>query len=254
MKINDDVLISYLHDEVTAAEVVHIEGWLDEDSSHRRRFDQFKLLWDTSAGLKFDQEIDVLASLARFREKRIVHKGSGTGMALTIRNNAWMKIAALVFLMSSLGWIFFNLLANRQTALTTQESVLSKTLSDGSVITLNKNSLLLYPRKFKGKLRQVWLSRGEAFFNINPDHAKPFLIHTGKAVIRVVGTSFDVKNKRGILEIIVEAGIVLISRNGQELLLRKGERVLMISKTFKIKIEKNDHRIVLYEADNFFGN
>lgn len=225
MRINDDLLISYLHGEATTDEVVHIEGWLNEDLSHRQRYNQFKMLWDTSLELHPDREPDVLASLSRFREKRRMHNSSARPIARGGRNYSWIKIAAVMFLIASLGWLLFNQAGNWQATLITQESVKTETLSDGSVITLNKNSLLLYPRKFKGKLRQVWLNRGEAFFSISPDHTKPFLIHTGRAVIKVVGTSFNVKNKRGIIEVIVEAGIVLVSRNGQQLLLKKGDKV-----------------------------
>lgn len=65
-------------------------------------------------------------------------------------------------------------------------------LPDGSVVTLNENSQLDYPSAFEGHSREVYL-RGEAFFNVAPDKNKPFLVHTGAIVTRVLGTSFNIR-------------------------------------------------------------
>jgi ferric-dicitrate binding protein FerR (iron transport regulator) len=65
------------------------------------------------------------------------------------------------------------------------------TLPDGSKITLNRNSSLTYPEHFEGETREVTL-KGQVFFDISPDAAHPFIIHTGTLNIKVVGTSFDV--------------------------------------------------------------
>jgi transmembrane sensor len=252
MKINDDILISYLHGELTAEEVRDIEEWLEKDTTHRQRYNQFRVLWETSLHLRFNEEIDVSASLERFKLKMGAHKSSEKNLTIAGRNHRWIKIAAVVFLISSVTWLFFNQFSIRQTELITQGSVITETLSDGSVITLNKNSLLLYPQKFRGKLRQVWLSRGEAFFNISPDRAKPFLIHAGKTVIKVVGTSFNVKNKRGLMEIIVETGIVLVSRNGQVISLRPGEKISVQSGDGKmVKEQIPDHLYSYYRSKKF---
>ena len=66
------------------------------------------------------------------------------------------------------------------------------TLPDGSVVTLNENSQLDYPAAFDGHSREVYL-RGEAFFEVAPDKNKPFLVHTGAIVTRVLGTSFNIR-------------------------------------------------------------
>ncbi|MGZ3752815.1 MAG: FecR family protein, partial [Mucilaginibacter sp.] len=66
------------------------------------------------------------------------------------------------------------------------------TLTDGTKVTLNSESTLKYPASFNGKTREVYLV-GEAFFDVHKDHQHPFIIHTGKMNIRVVGTAFNVK-------------------------------------------------------------
>lgn len=69
-------------------------------------------------------------------------------------------------------------------------------LADGSTIALNSDSRLKYPVSFDGPTREVYLT-GEAFFNIRKDPDHPFIIHTDKMNIRVLGTSFNVRSYPG---------------------------------------------------------
>lgn len=65
-------------------------------------------------------------------------------------------------------------------------------LSDGSVVTLNRNSRLTYPRVFAKELRVVTLA-GEAFFEVSKNPRRPFLVFTDRSVTKVLGTSFRVR-------------------------------------------------------------
>jgi len=65
-------------------------------------------------------------------------------------------------------------------------------LADGSRIWLNNTSRIRYPPSFTGASREVYLE-GEAFFEIAPDAAMPFHVHTGSLDVHVLGTSFDVR-------------------------------------------------------------
>ena len=65
-------------------------------------------------------------------------------------------------------------------------------LPDGSTIWLNADSKLSYPLAFNDKTREVYL-RGEAFFDIQKNPGKPFIIHLANGTIRVLGTSFNVR-------------------------------------------------------------
>ena len=67
------------------------------------------------------------------------------------------------------------------------------TLPDGTTVWVNSQSKLQYSDNFKGKTREVWLS-GEAFFDVKKDPDHPFIIHTNKINIKVLGTAFNVKS------------------------------------------------------------
>ncbi|MGN6639476.1 MAG: FecR family protein, partial [Mucilaginibacter sp.] len=65
-------------------------------------------------------------------------------------------------------------------------------LPDGTSVTLNAASVLKYPNAFDGKTREVYLS-GEGYFDVAKDHSHPFIVHTNKSDIQVLGTAFDIK-------------------------------------------------------------
>jgi ferric-dicitrate binding protein FerR (iron transport regulator) len=65
-------------------------------------------------------------------------------------------------------------------------------LPDGSKLWLNAGSRVKYAESFAGGQRELTLE-GEAFFDVKHDPDHPFIIHTGKLDVRVLGTSFNVK-------------------------------------------------------------
>lgn len=249
MEMNDDLLISYLLGEGTSEERKQIEEWGQGNPSHQHRLDQFRLIWETSKKLGFEGEIDAQASLKRLKEKAAIQRAR---QPKVMRMGYWLKIAAAVFLIAGGAWFYTNRFPAAEVDFLTQENVKADTLSDGSVITLNRNSLLRYPERFRGRQRQVWLTKGEAFFKVSPDKEKPFLIHTGGTLIRVVGTSFNVKNKAGMIEVIVETGIVEVSRNGKMVSLRPGERVQVKQNSGQLLKEHNPDQLYNYYRSKEF--
>jgi transmembrane sensor len=65
-------------------------------------------------------------------------------------------------------------------------------LPDGSKVMLNAGSSLRIPVGFNRSGREISLE-GEAFFDVAHDGSKPFVIHTSRMDIKVLGTAFNVK-------------------------------------------------------------
>lgn len=65
-------------------------------------------------------------------------------------------------------------------------------LPDGSNVWLNARSEMQYPAFFTGDKREVVLD-GEAYFEVKHETDKPFIVHTGKCDIEVLGTKFNVE-------------------------------------------------------------
>jgi ferric-dicitrate binding protein FerR (iron transport regulator) len=66
------------------------------------------------------------------------------------------------------------------------------TLSDGTKVVLNGGSTLIHPASFTGKYRQVNLS-GEGFFDVAKNEHIPFIVHSTKLSVKVLGTRFSMK-------------------------------------------------------------
>lgn len=82
-------------------------------------------------------------------------------------------------------------------------------LSDGSLVTLGSDSALA--DHFDGGARNVELLRGEAYFEVRPDPARPFTVKAGSAAVRVTGTAFDVRLDDHRTQVAVTHGSVKLS-------------------------------------------
>lgn len=134
----------------------------------------------------------------------------------------WMKIAASLLLVAATGLLALQLLNRKQVIATDYGEKRTITLPDHSVVILNANSSLHYADKWDTTApREVWLE-GEAFFDvahINKDtqHVKPyqrFIVHSDGVTIEVLGTSFNVKSRRGKTNIGLITGKIKVENSG----------------------------------------
>jgi len=68
------------------------------------------------------------------------------------------------------------------------------TLEDGTKITLNASTRIIYPNSFKDSSKREVILIGEAFFDVAKNTKKPFIIHTPRMEISVLGTAFNVRD------------------------------------------------------------
>ena len=64
-------------------------------------------------------------------------------------------------------------------------------LSDGTIVWLNAASSITYPTSFPGKTRVVSIT-GEAYFEVAKNKEMPFRVVSGKQVVEVLGTHFNI--------------------------------------------------------------
>ena len=106
-------------------------------------------------------------------------------------------------------------------------------LPDSSVVWLNANASLRYPREFSHSTRQVEMT-GEAFFEVRKDDKKPFIVQTDGIGIRVLGTTFNVDAEAGRTEITLLTGKVGLYKKSNrsqtaDCILSPGERAVFYS-------------------------
>lgn len=210
MEKMDELLAKYMLGETTSAEIKLINEWMNASDNNLKYFNHFKQIWDTAAALKVESKLDVDKSWTTFRQQADHIQPEAQVRYL---NTRWLKLAAacvLIICAAGLGYRLFKQEPPTMLTLKSGNSVKTDTLTDGSVITMNKNSVITYPNRFTEDTREITLNKGEAFFDIAPDKAKPFLIHINDVVVKVVGTSFNIKTDQGGTQVVVETGKVQV--------------------------------------------
>jgi ferric-dicitrate binding protein FerR (iron transport regulator) len=162
-----------------------------------------------------------------------------------------LAIAALIIIITGTGfWYVKNsvlFMRAAQQVITTGKRKTVR-LPDGSMITLEPNSRLIYPHRFTGNTREVGLT-GEAFFEVAPNHEKPFIVHTANIMATVLGTSFNVEAyPNGIAKVVVATGRVKVqtvnaSNELQAVIINANQSV-----TYNITINEIEKRNVPEEA------
>lgn len=99
-------------------------------------------------------------------------------------------------------------------------------LSDGTQVTINGGSSLIYPKSFReGKgNRNVYL-RGEAHFDVSPDKSKPFIVHVDQIRVKVLRTHFSIKAyaEEETINTILEEGSVQVYDQHHSMVLMPNE-------------------------------
>lgn len=95
-------------------------------------------------------------------------------------------------------------------------------LSDGTQIWVNAGSKLTYPSQFGAAKREVILE-GEAFFEVVHQAERPFIVHTGKLSINVLGTEFNVNTFGASFQTALVRGKVKLEAGTKSMVLLPGE-------------------------------
>jgi transmembrane sensor len=168
----------------------------------------------------------------------VIEKQKKQNNKITHYLNLMVKIAAVLLIGFSLG-IFFTSLLNKQepvyyTAHSPLGSVSNWTLPDGTVIFLNSGSEIKYRINGKNAPREVFLS-GEAWFKVEKNKNKAFVVHTSLYNVKVTGTRFNVKayEEEGKVTTTLEEGqVIILSGNGQlpeeGVVLHPGQQLVLV--------------------------
>lgn len=242
--IIDDLLVKQLLGEATAAEQAEVAAWLGQSEANRKHYEQLQLIWDNSKQLAAKSTVDTEASWAKFKNRIAADEQPITkAIPLAPRNYTWMRAAATLVFLIGFGWLTYFTFMGSTTTYIADGVVMTETLPDGTVVTLNKGSEIVFNSRFNGDTRSVTL-KGEAFFDVTPDKSKPFVIKADNAEIKVVGTSFNVKSSSAKTEVIVETGIVEVSKKKNTVTLKPKEKAIVLQSSAAPVVEAVDD--VLY--------
>ncbi len=158
--------------------------------------------------------------------------------------NRWLRplAAASIALLTISGVTYYTL---KQSSIDyTQVANLDRkikkiTLSDGSVIWLNRNAALQYASKWQGNMREVELKTGEAYFQVAKNqHFPKFIVKTpNHLTVEVRGTEFNVKAGKEGLQVYLEGGKVALRREKEVTELTPGQLATYISSNKRLIVQ-----------------
>lgn len=183
-----DWVVRLASKDLTPEELQRFKAWLEEAPAHRDAFETERRFWHRLEGLKAASGPQTWAEhspgsaaplpLPRHPAARRRRSSLAVGGALA---------AGLAFLMVA-GDLEVALLADYETATGAQQKVV---LPDGSAAFLNTDSAIRLA--YDAGERRIDLLKGEAFFEVVADKARPFRVTAAGGATQAVGTAFVVR-------------------------------------------------------------
>lgn len=184
------------------AETPAFESWKAADPTHA---DAFESIWNTSQDPALTEALALRAQnrTAPRRDRRPV---------LAPRLIAGLALAACAVIGLAV-WPDLQVMTVKPIVLETPPGQhRDVALADGTKVTLDGATRL--DVQLGDHRRRVRLVRGEAFFDVAHDAARPFTVNSTEGSVRVLGTAFDLERGDGRLDLAVHRGKVRFSPKG----------------------------------------
>jgi len=158
-------------------------AWLSRDARHRQAFEQMQALWGPLE--------DPVKQCLDAQTPTPGHFSSPRPPARETWAQRALAACLVLALVGGVGWQQDWVTQWRGDYLTGVGQTRPWQLDDGSRITLNADSALA--QDYTSEQRQVRLLKGEAWFDIAPADARPFIVATPLGRVRVTGTQFNLR-------------------------------------------------------------
>ena len=203
-----DILYKFFEGKASPKEQRLIVQWLDESEKHKEVLVRERMVFDAmivSGGITDRQSVQ-----SRKKRTRVVF------MEL-------LRVAAVILVMFLVGgYIYVRKmeeirLANNIVTVPVGQRV-NLQLPDGTSVWLNASSEIIYPAYFSGSTREIHLN-GEAYFEVEHNASKPFIVHTETFDIKVLGTKFNVeayKGMEGFTTALMEGSVEVTDRKNKD--------------------------------------
>jgi|GEM_PF-1671142 len=231
------IITRVLSGEATATEKKKLDLWLARSKAHSRLYEQYKRIWELEPETHPDTEFDTQQALNKVLKKiatdnTIKHSHNPIQSRHRFFINKTKKLywisgvaaAFLILITTSLFFFLRNPQAEMLALAAGQQDELFA-LDDGSRVHLRAGASLFYPKGLNYSKRNVRLA-GSAYFEVEKDDQRPFVITTDHAIIEVLGTSFYVDESEDYLMVYVSEGMVRLKslcQYGTEATIPKGE-------------------------------
>ena len=176
------------------------EAWLAEDPEHAIAYAEAERAWAIADAVRDDPRISA---------RRAVLAKGGPSRGLP---GAALAAGLAIAVLAGGGVLAVHFAGPRSLATQAYRTQVGQrstiTLTDGSVVTLNTDSVLR--TRADGRRRLVYLDKGQAFFKVTKDRRHPFVVTAAGRTVTALGTAFDVRVEGRELKVVLVEGKVRV--------------------------------------------
>lgn len=241
-----DVLAALiLSGEATEKEAIEFEAMLNASKEKQIIFEKIKRVWNTD--LMEDGNAYQEQNADLWRKYQLERQT----MRKKMQYNPFFMVAAAVTLLIIAGVMFHHLSSEQPTPTIAREIVketnpgekLKTMLPDGTIVYLNAGSRLTYPEHFGDSSRVVRL-KGEGYFEVAEDKARPFTVKTQNMDITALGTAFCVNvaaNNHPDHVALISGKLLIKNIKNQEIKIDSGYTVKLAPENYSFVKSKIDY-------------
>lgn len=260
------LLSKKLSNEITTEELAELHSILLKNPDLHHRADMLSEMWQQKTDNNcLENEAVYMRHIMKHKDEFFVEEISekattdniieGTSLwfiQLFSSRKRLITFSFLALLILATG-VFYLLKQKKNTQLPDEQSISSVVtkngnrtkilLPDGSQVWLNAGSKLDYNNSvFNKDLREVTLN-GEAYFDVTKNAEKPFIIHTKKMDVKVIGTAFNIRsyNDEKTAEASLIRGsieVILKDRKDQKIILVPNEKISVANDAAEMPVSK----------------
>lgn len=246
--LSDSTLKNFLTGKCSNKELSEIHTFIHESEENARRFFLMEEIYHMAKRdtITTPEEVDH-AEKKLF--ERIEQKKTKRHRKLIVQ---WRKYVALIIgvllISGGMGYWLYNINSFKEMIVeSASEGVVKEIqLPDGTKVWLNDGATLQYPEKFNGKERIVYIT-GEAYFEVTKNPQKPFIVQSDAMQVKVLGTTFNLKNDKAcqVAEATLIEGEIEVRGNNDEgmIILTPGQRAELNKNTGRLTVKQVDARM-----------
>ncbi len=234
-KVPYDLMIRFFSGLATTNEQQSLEVWRKASDENERVFIEMKTIWSVSDSKNSFFESSTEAALAKV-SKQLNEQKPKHVIGLRERFTPIIRIAAIILVIVGISSFYFLFMRHGNMIIETQSAGQYVALSDGTKVWLNKNSSISFLESFDAKQRKITL-KGEAYFDVNRDTLRPFIIETIESEVTVLGTEFNIRayDNEEDVQVSVTEGKVAFSNDRDRVTLVVGESGVMTKSNMSLK-------------------
>jgi len=222
---NEKEILRWLNNELSSKEI--------EDLKQSEDFETLEKIAHYSSQLD-TPKVDAQTALEAFKSR---NQSKNKTKVRTLNFKTLYKVAAvLVIMLTSSYFLFFNTIKSFETQIAQTKTII---LPDNSQVILNATSKLSFNETKWADERALTLE-GEAYFKVQK--GQTFSVNTAAGVVTVLGTQFNVKERKNYFEVHCYEGLVSVTYNNKTIKLPPG-------KTFRV-INGNIENVENFDANN----